>query len=263
MKTARAFTLVELLVVIAIIAVLASLLLPALSRGKALAKRTICQGNLRQLALAMNMYAQDYGRYPPLQRHIIKGPPNKKTGSGVSLWNAHILPYVSSNRSMFYCPSFPDVFQWGLEPSEARFNFPTNIEGNRPFSYAANVMGVSTFGALGLADAYGGLGRKPSELRNPADMIGLGDDTDHTNLDGIPVKELGAKVGGWGMFSVGFSFGRNDSATPIGRIHNQGGNMVFLDGHVEWAKWWKWIEASEAATRRWNYDNQPHPEFWK
>src|SRR4051812_17821031 len=59
------FTLVELLVVIAIIAILASLLLPALSSGKFQAKNAACKNNLRQLGLALQMYLNSYGAYPP------------------------------------------------------------------------------------------------------------------------------------------------------------------------------------------------------
>src|SRR5258705_12428814 len=55
----RAFTLVELLVVIAIVAILASLLLPALGRGKAQAYNAACVNNLRQLGIATRLYAED------------------------------------------------------------------------------------------------------------------------------------------------------------------------------------------------------------
>lgn len=66
MKKHQGFTLIELLVVIAIIAILAAMLLPALARAREQARRGVCMTNLKQVGLALHIYANDWGGYFPV-----------------------------------------------------------------------------------------------------------------------------------------------------------------------------------------------------
>lgn len=135
------FTLIELLVVIAIVAVLMSIMLPALGQARDTARRTQCQSNLRQLHIGTQAYINDYGRYPGYYK-----VDNNGNFRNFWYWYRHVSEYIhpgpeiTANNTLninelatvFYCPAEPvqsdghDYLAYAIYgPIGA--NFPANV----------------------------------------------------------------------------------------------------------------------------------------
>lgn len=272
----QAFSLIEMLVVIAIIAVLATLLLPALARAKATAQRIKCLSNLRQIGIANANYVGDFQAYPPWA-------PTRFLNSG-GFWFHRSEPYANAKWTggLFTCPGNPQQSN-----SVGRIIDGENGSGGwMPAcgSYDMNAAGVMPMRRLGLGD----MGRallndqdraksedlRPvaeSEVRAPSDVFAFGDVPLTYISSPSPGRQLAAlnPVTGLGQFDLP-SYSKANKYGPRAwerRRHSELFNVVFAHGHGESLKPGKvFSRADPAVLRRWNIDNRPHLDLadkWK
>jgi prepilin-type N-terminal cleavage/methylation domain-containing protein/prepilin-type processing-associated H-X9-DG protein len=195
------FTLIELLVVIAIIGILASFLLPALSKAREKANSARCCSNLRQLYTALSLYADDNDDMFPVAGDTIGWNQIDPT-TGLGSWMQQIFPYVKT-KAIYHCP-----LDWR---SDYSYFLGANAAYVAVHHFASvNRRRISFPSAFVLSGDTGGRMAGGPEF-DPRDA----DKDDYTqNCVGGPVS-AGAAWIAW-------------------QRHGSGQNLLFADGHAQW-----------------------------
>lgn len=206
------FTLIELLVVVAIIAILAAILFPVFGRARENARRTSCASNLKQIGLGWIQYAQDYDE-------TVIGVRSGGFGSPGFDWARLIEPYTKS-RQILFCPS--------------HVTFSSTTQGTT-YTYNFNV----AHDVAALAP------RKMAAIPLPSQTIAYADGQGSNANNRVPVFILPAAApappaqGSTHMtgrfYASGFATESIDGLIT-GARHLEGGNYLFVDGHVKWYK---------------------------
>jgi prepilin-type N-terminal cleavage/methylation domain-containing protein/prepilin-type processing-associated H-X9-DG protein len=268
-QTSRAFTLVELLVVITIISVLASLLLPALTRAKYRAGDVACVRTLRQMGGALEMYAMTTDAYlpaaVPLQGQL--GQPQSSSFT----WNMLLAKLIFPTRNIV------PLSDKGTEPPDRSFLCPLLVGRDEnlrnvyapawdsAYRYNTSGVGPAFSTSWGLGGQFAGsifIPTRESNIIAPSEMTALGDPltrSPNSSRDGsydptvmeFRPQPAGGNVGGDARLVTNY------------RKHRNRYNRFFCDGHIEFEDCNKPYQDSDAYLARWNVDHLPHREGWR
>ncbi len=231
---------------IAVIAILASLLLPALSGAKEAGRTAKCLSNVHQMSLALALYVHDQEAYPPLMYHA-------SAASGPNSWYDKLVPYLgtwTNGNSVFRCPSFKykqsdRLGGVGQEIGVGSYGY----NSDHPFGLSMGDIGYPPYGP--------NIFLRDSKVVMPSQMLAIGDaQLIHYEPDKIIIGmlELQYEPIKWRKGWIGFP---NEMKATYQR--HKGRHMIgFCDGHVEKLKYTTLFADDMESRRIWNYDHEPH-----
>ena len=212
-RSRSGFTLIELLCVIAIIAVLAAMLFPTFSRVRELGRRTSCQSNLKQLGTAFQMYIADYDYHYPGAGQV------QKWGAGDGHWVAGILAdsSIPTTSASYGSPGAlatvtSPYTATGVQADIVDGAIFTYIKNSQVYICPSNADGQTKGLTYSMNCALGGI--MESRINSSSDIALLVDE-DKAND---------------GFFYIANA---NTSTDALTQIHNGGGNLLMVDGHVK------------------------------
>ena len=239
----KSFTLIELLVVIAIIAILASILLPALGQAREKAKSSQCVGNLRQLGLAIQQYVSDNDFFPCLNCTAFKG----EDKAGFASWKFCLAPYLSLDlpgdkaqsaknsalaEGIFKCPKFAyEQLNKGYHPVDSNVIYG----GGYGYNWGHNSgIGYRAAGSTIILNNGVQWWVKPSQVTIPSETLACGDGIDdpgHPYSGANSVQALSVMYARAEPFRHGTSFG-----------------VTWVDGHATMEKVYTIMQGKNSPT---------------
>jgi len=254
----RRFTLIELLVVIAIISVLASMLLPALSKAREKARTIRCMGQQKNISTAIILYCNDNEDFYP---HFM-GAACALNDAASYMWNLALCRHKYLDSPKFYfCPGAVNMENYSMPNSLSSCGTVTNFNTNSNYkwqytTYGYNFVwfgssrgrkfhndGTMYSGTSGSATAGDFPSVKMIEVRSPSNKIVLGDS---------------ASTDTRGYYAFG-PRGTADNGLPKAR-HNNGCNYSFSDGHSETLSGSTFSQSNTSATAERNHYWDPFSE---
>lgn len=220
------FTLIELLVVIAIIAILASMLLPALSRAKEVSKAITCASNLKQVALFCASYVNDYNGFMPGGAAVSNSPPG---------WHITMADYIISPD-----PAYVGTTVYRNPVIMCSSNRTSNLDSYGPVVGTPTAYGMCAGGLCAKAD-----GSTPYKYCKE-NMV--------TNPSSIPYFcEINQAGNSYGVYS-GSSTNTFDNYKGLYKtVHSLQSNVMFVDGHVQAITHREWALTGPGALAAWAY----------
>ncbi len=228
----KGFTLIELLVVIAIIAILAAILFPVFARAREKARQTSCLSNIKQLGLAIHMYAQDYDEkltfaetYSDVgvRNRYVRWyyPDDPSVTQNLYYWSDSLQPYVK-NEQIILCPSRPN--DW----TGYSWNIHIGYYGGHPTRTGPMYNGMPL-----------------SMIERPAETLVLIDHSD--------ISQVGSySAWYWNFCGWPGSVYADPAAYPS--VHNDGRNVLLADGHAKWYKTPTFLDNEEGGRLDWDLD---------